>query len=540
MSFPRLRWLLLGLLVVTLLIPLVRVIAQENSVTYYTQEELPVRLSWWIPEIDLTIMIPDNLMDVARAVLTLTVTDSDQRGEAIFEIEDEEYRVHPTGTDDIEIPVDDLSNIVEIHFSLENRFRGGIEITELNLTLTFTQVTNPPPIADPGGTYYGTEGSEVQFDGSASYDPDGTIQAYFWTFGDNTSSTESTPLHSYLNDGEYLVSLTVTDDGGASTTETTQAIIDDADPVAFFSAELVATTPTLIYRFTDASISHDGIVNWDWAFGDGAWSKDQKPLHAYSVPGNYTVTLTVSEADGDQATLTLLTVISEDPYSSPILELEPNTQIGISGDSLTYLIKVTNQVPLQYETATFLLIAQVPNDWNGSFSVTSLTIAPGETRNSLFILTSPLTTVSGEYKFTIRATAVENPNRTNTVSGSYTVVSPPQVTVTALVEEQSVINFTVICISPSDDILQEIRLYINDQLKKTWTQAGTYTYGWIPSKPEPTTYYVTVITSSGSIVSDPQSGVYSLAQPSIPWNLFMYGILIAVTLFLVIYYGMRH
>ena len=130
-SRPPLRWLLLGLMVVTLLIPLVRVIAQENTVTYYTQEELPVSLSWWSQEIELTIAISDDLMAVTRAVLTLTVSDSDQRGEAIFEIEDEVYRVHTTGTDEIEIPVEDLSDVVEIRFTLENRFRGGIEITEL-------------------------------------------------------------------------------------------------------------------------------------------------------------------------------------------------------------------------------------------------------------------------------------------------------------------------------------------------------------------------------------------------------------------------
>jgi PKD repeat protein len=473
----------------------------------------------------------------------MTVYDVEPSDEAAFEIEGDEEEVPNTGnnqerTFEFDLDVEDLASIVTVRFT--RRFWGdGFSVNELSLTLTYTRPANPPPIADPGDIYYGVEGSELQFDGSASYDPDGTIQAYFWTFGDNTTSTEPTPLHSYLNDGEYLVSLTVTDNDGASTTETTQAIIDDADPVAFFSVDPVATSPTLVYRFTDTSISHDGIVDWSWSFGDGAWSKDPKPLHAYSVPGNYTVTLTVSEADGDQATFTLLTVISEDPYSSPILELDPSTQIGISGDPLTYRIKVTNQASLQYETSTFLLTAQVPKDWNGSFSLTSLTIPKGETQNSLFTLTSPLTTVSGEYKFTITATAEENPNRTNTITGSHTVVSPPKVTVNALVEEQSTINFTVICISSSDDILQEIRLYVNDQLEKTWTQAGTYTYDWIPSTPEPTTYYATVITSSGYIVSDPQSGVYSLTQPGIPWNLFMYGILTVVTLFVAIYYGMN-
>ena len=520
--------------------------AQNDSVTYLPINDLPVAVTY--PSSDLSIEISADLSNITRALLIMTVYDVDSNDEAAFEIEGDEEEIPNTGnnqerTFEFDLDVEDLASIVTVRFTCARSsfFRpvDGYSVNELSLTLTFTRPANPPPIADPGDIYYGVEGSELQFDSSGSYDPDGTIQAYFWDFGDNTTSTEATPLHSYLNDGEYLVSLTVTDDDGASTTETTQAIVDDADPVAFFSVDPVATTPTVVYRFTDTSISHDGIVDWSWAFGDGAWSKDPKPLHAYSVPGNYTVTLTVSEADGDQATFSLLTVISEDPYNSPILELDPSTQIGISGDSLTYRIKVTNQAFLQYETSTFLLTAQVPNDWNGSFSLLSLTIPKGETQNSLFTLTSPLTTVSGEYKFTITVTAEENPNRTNTVTGSHTVISPPKVTVNALVGEQSTINFTVICISPSDDILQEIRLYINDQLEKTWTQAGTYTYDWIPSTPELTTYYATVITSSGYTVSDPQSGVYSLTQPGIPWNLFMYGILTVVTLFLAIYYGMN-
>jgi hypothetical protein len=62
---------------------------------------------------------------------------------------------------------------------------------------------------------------------------------------------------------------------------------------------------------------------------------------------------------------------------------------------------------------------------------------------------------------------------------------------------------------------------------------------WVPLTTDLATYYVTASTASGFIVSDPSSGVYSLTQPGIPWNLFLYGLLAIVSLFLAIYYGMH-
>jgi len=54
------------------------------------------------------------------------------------------------------------------------------------------------------------------FDGSASSDNDGDIVSYDWVFGDSTSGTGATPTHAYANNGTYPVTLTVTDNGGAT------------------------------------------------------------------------------------------------------------------------------------------------------------------------------------------------------------------------------------------------------------------------------------------------------------------------------------
>jgi PKD repeat protein len=54
------------------------------------------------------------------------------------------------------------------------------------------------------------------FDGSGSSDGDGTIASYAWTFGDGGTSTQQQPTHAYAASGSYDVTLTVTDNGGAS------------------------------------------------------------------------------------------------------------------------------------------------------------------------------------------------------------------------------------------------------------------------------------------------------------------------------------
>ena len=79
--------------------------------------------------------------------------------------------------------------------------------------------TNQPPLARASAeTTSGNDPLAVQFDGSASNDPDGTIAAYLWTFGDGSTSTETNPSHVYTAHGEYSAYLTVTDNDGESAT----------------------------------------------------------------------------------------------------------------------------------------------------------------------------------------------------------------------------------------------------------------------------------------------------------------------------------
>jgi hypothetical protein len=87
---------------------------------------------------------------------------------------------------------------------------------------------NLPPTADGGGPYRGTAGLSVSFDGTASGDPDGTVSGYMWDFGDSTSDTGASPAHTYAAEGNYFVTLTVTDDVGWFDSSQTVALIDPA------------------------------------------------------------------------------------------------------------------------------------------------------------------------------------------------------------------------------------------------------------------------------------------------------------------------
>lgn len=65
----------------------------------------------------------------------------------------------------------------------------------------------------------------------------------------------------------------------------------------------------LIVQFTDLSENAEA---WNWNFGDESASSEQNPVHTYSVAGNYTVSLTVNNEDG-QSTETGSIAVNENP-----------------------------------------------------------------------------------------------------------------------------------------------------------------------------------------------------------------------------------
>jgi PKD repeat protein len=151
-------------------------------------------------------------------------------------------------------------------------------------------------------------GRTATLDASGSTDPDGTIVATSWTFGDGTTGTGAATTHTYALAGTYVVTATVTDDRGASARSSKSVVIQNAPPNASF----VSTVTFLDVAF-DASASRDPdgtIVTYSWDFGDGTTGTGVQPRHSYAAPGTYTASLTVTDNEGgkNQTTGTLVTV----------------------------------------------------------------------------------------------------------------------------------------------------------------------------------------------------------------------------------------
>ena len=86
-----------------------------------------------------------------------------------------------------------------------------------------------PPVADAGGPYLVQVNCGVELDGSASYHPNGTIESYDWSFGDNTTGTGVIVPHTYTEVGIYYAELIVTDNRGVQSSDTTLAVVYDPE-----------------------------------------------------------------------------------------------------------------------------------------------------------------------------------------------------------------------------------------------------------------------------------------------------------------------
>lgn len=143
----------------------------------------------------------------------------------------------------------------------------------------------------------------------------GAPTSWFWDFGDRATDTAQNPSHTYTVPGAYSVRLTVTGGGFSDSnvqigyitvevptptpTETT-LVPTTTTPIpikAGFSGSPTTGAAPLTVTFTESSTGSP--TSWLWDFGDGSSSKlEDPPQHKYSVPGTYTVSLTVSDPDG--------------------------------------------------------------------------------------------------------------------------------------------------------------------------------------------------------------------------------------------------
>ena len=199
--------------------------------------------------------------------------------------------------------------------------------------------SNAAPTADPGGPYNASAGASITFDGSASSDPDGSIAGYQWDFGDNSTGSGVMPTHVYASAGTFDVTLTVTDDGGASDAQSTTATItaQPLPPVADAGGPYSAVVGSPVSLDGNNSADPDGsIVTHAWNFGDGGTATGSAPTHTYSVDGTFAVTLTVTDSDGLTSSDTTSANVIPAGVNAPPVAQANGPYTGTSGTAVQF------------------------------------------------------------------------------------------------------------------------------------------------------------------------------------------------------------
>jgi PKD repeat protein/C1A family cysteine protease len=132
--------------------------------------------------------------------------------------------------------IDSTDNDPEWEYTQEGEYEVTLKVTgEWGLSNTRTRLlevkSNWPPVIDAFPDEFVGHGLSYHFDARYCYDPDGSIVAYHWDFGDGESSDEQYLDHTFpTGDTIYEVTLTLTDDDGGTSTKTCNLKIDQTLP----------------------------------------------------------------------------------------------------------------------------------------------------------------------------------------------------------------------------------------------------------------------------------------------------------------------
>jgi len=209
--------------------------------------------------------------------------------------------------------------------------------------------------------------------------------SWSWSFGDGGTSNVKNPSHAYGAAGKYSVTLTITDSKGCQNTLTKTDFVWILPPEAKVLNAPIGGCAPFAYSPVSSSIQIDGIVSYDWDFGDPAGAGNiatgANPTHTYANPGNYTLKLTITTTDGCTNTVTIPNAVKVGLHSTPDFTKTPasvcrssvvtftNTSVP-PGDEVKWLFGDGS------ESSALLAVPHKYAD-TGTFTVTMINISNG-------------------------------------------------------------------------------------------------------------------------------------------------------------------
>ena len=207
-----------------------------------------------------------------------------------------------------------------------------------------------------------------------------TATSYAWDFGDNQTSTDKSPSHTYTAAGIYTVKLTSTNDGQTNSTTKTITL-----PTAQFSFTGTGIQVPCQVTFTNSSTN---ATSYLWDFGDGQTSTEKSPVHTYTKGANFNVKLTTKSSSGFSSVTQQVTTVA----APSACVIGTRTLLGFTDDgSLPYIgIRITqggsvvcngkmsissSNLPFVYNTETAYSISSA--NWGQTYHIEVATYSNG-------------------------------------------------------------------------------------------------------------------------------------------------------------------
>ncbi len=234
-------------------------------------------------------------------------------------------------------------------YSKEGTYKVTLTVKNAaGITASSTQevVVKGPPEAEAS---FAIENNNLESPATIRFtDQSSNAVSTLWNFGDpasgsNNSSTQTNPTHLYTKPGKYVVTLTVKNAAGMSTTTTGEVVIAEPakPPEADFSIDNNFQIGPVTVSFTNRSQYAD---RYEWIFGDPAsgdknGSTDENPVHTYLNPGKYMVTLTAYNQSTAVSGVSMQEVVIQEPILDPVA----NFDISYTGRHAPLDVTFTNQ-----------------------------------------------------------------------------------------------------------------------------------------------------------------------------------------------------
>jgi hypothetical protein len=138
--------------------------------------------------------------------------------------------------------------------------------------------------------------NDIQF----TSQPTPNAVTYAWDFGDSTTSNVANPIHTFIPNQSYFVTLITTDANGCSASSTYHVFVHDVCNVNISSYQLFDTTLTVqFYPLSNYYLPIDSASTLAWDFGDGSpIDTNYYALHQYATPGTYNACLSLITSSG--------------------------------------------------------------------------------------------------------------------------------------------------------------------------------------------------------------------------------------------------